>query len=135
MRNIKYIAIHCTAGRQTQSIRDLQAEFKAKGWKSPGYHYVIEPNGKLTKLLDSSMVSNGVQGYNSVTINIAYIGGIDKNLNPIDNRTKEQKETIVNLLQFLRKEYPNAVIQGHRDFPNVAKECPCFDAKDEYKDI
>jgi N-acetylmuramoyl-L-alanine amidase len=25
--------------------------------------------------------------------------------------------------------YPNAVVQGHRDFPKVTKACPSFDAK------
>ena len=31
--------------------------------------------------------------------------------------------------------YPEAEILGHRDFPGVAKACPCFDAKKEYKNI
>ena len=26
------------------------------------------------------------------------------------------------------------IIQGHRDFPNQNKACPCFDAKAEYRD-
>ena len=26
-----------------------------------------------------------------------------------------------------------ARIMGHRDLPNVAKECPCFDARGEYQ--
>lgn len=46
MRNIKYIAVHCTAGPQRQTIADLQAEFKRKGWRNPGYHYVVGPDGK-----------------------------------------------------------------------------------------
>lgn len=41
MRSIKRIFVHCTAGNQHQKIADLQAEFKRKGWKNPGYHYVI----------------------------------------------------------------------------------------------
>ena len=27
------------------------------------------------------------------------------------------------------------IIQGHRDFPNANKACPCFDAKAEYRGI
>lgn len=131
MRKIKYLVIHCTAGRQTQTIEDLEAEFKLKGWKSPGYHYVIEPNGEITKLLDVDKVSNGVKGYNSISINIAFVGGYKS----IDNRTRDQKESLVYLLRELKEQFPNAIIQGHRDFPGVAKDCPCFDAKDEYKDI
>ena len=40
MRNIKYIAVHCTAGSQKTTIESLKLEFKRKGWKYPGYHYV-----------------------------------------------------------------------------------------------
>ena len=31
------------------------------------------------------------------------------------------------LLKDLKKDYPNAKVVGHRDFPNVRKECPCLD--------
>ena len=143
MRKIKYIAVHCTAGSQKATVNDLLAEFKRKGWKAPGYHYVITADGKIHQLLDTEKVSNGVKGFNSVTVNIAYTGGMDG----VDNRTDEQKKSLVPLLKLLRKCYPDAVIQGHRDFsPDLngngkieksewIKMCPSFDAKTEYKDI
>jgi N-acetylmuramoyl-L-alanine amidase len=147
MRDIKYIAVHCTAGRQTQTIADLQAEFRRKGWKNPGYHYVVAPDGKITQLLDEDKVSNGVKGFNNVSVNVAYIGGIDANGKGVDNRTEAQKKALRQLLGNLKKKYPEAVIQGHRDFsPDTdgdgivephewTKMCPCFDAKEEYKDL
>ena len=143
MRKIKYIAVHCTAGSQKSTVNDLLAEFKKKGWKAPGYHYVITADGKIHQLLDTEKVSNGVKGYNSVTVNIAYTGGMDG----VDNRTDEQKKCLIILLKLLRKRYPDAVIQGHRDFsPDLngngkieknewIKMCPSFDAKTEYKGI
>ncbi len=143
MRKIKYIAVHCTAGSQKSTVNDLLAEFKRKGWKAPGYHYVITADGKIHQLLDTEKVSNGVKGYNSVTVNIAYTGGMDG----VDNRTDEQKKYLIILLKLLRKRYPDAVIQGHRDFsPDLngngkieknewIKMCPSFDAKTEYKGI
>ena len=30
---------------------------------------------------------------------------------------------------------PEAQILGHRDLPNVRKDCPCFDAKTEYQNL
>ena len=98
-------------------------------------------------MLDVEKVSNGVKGFNSKLVNIVYIGGIDANGKPIDNRTEAQKASLRNLLKLLRKKYPKAVIQGHRDFsPDLnhdgkitqnewIKACPCFNAKEEYKDI
>ena len=50
-------------------------------------------------------------------------------------------------VRILKKKYPEAVIQGHRDFsPDLnkngrieknerIKDCPCFDAKEEYATI
>lgn len=74
MRQIKRIFVHCTAGSQKQTIDDLKAEFRRKGWKNPGYHYVITTNGGTHQLLAIEEVSNGVQGYNSTAINVAYMG-------------------------------------------------------------
>lgn len=147
MRNIQYIAVHCTASHQSQTIEGLKQEFKRKGWVNPGYHYVVSPDGKITQLLDEEKVSNGVRGFNSISINVAYIGGIDSNGKPIDNRSAEQKKSLRILLKMLHKKYPNAIIQGHRDFsPDLnrngkiepfeyIKACPCFNAKEEYSDI
>ena len=147
MRSIKRIFVHCTAGSQRQKIADLQAEFKRKGWKHPGYHYVIQADGTITQMLGEQFVSNGVKGYNSTSINVAYMGGIDAQGKAVDNRTEEQKASLVKLLKELKERYPKAEIMGHRDIsPDTnhngivdpwerIKACPCFDAKEEYKEI
>lgn len=140
MRKIERIFVHCTAGSQRQSIEDLKAEFRLKGWKYPGYHYVVDINGGIHQLLAIELVSNGVKGYNSSAINIAYVGGIDSKGKPIDNRTEAQKTALKSLLIELHRQYPHATIMGHRDIwgsdsRNWKKWCPCFDAKSEYEDI
>ena len=133
MRNINYIAIHCTATQPETSIASIQNYWKNNlGWKNPGYHYIIDRFGNVVNLLPIELVSNGVQGYNSQTINISYVGGIDKSGKPKDTRTEAQKQSILKLLKELRVKFPKAKIQGHRDFPNVKKACPSFDAKREY---
>lgn len=149
MRNIKRIFVHCTASyQQTTTKESLLAEFKRNGWKNPGYHWVIKPDGNIISMLDESKVANGVKNYNSTAIHVSWIGGIDKN-HPkgIDNRTPEQKAALFDLLTKLKQKYPNAEILGHRDISDDKngngiidpweriKECPCFDAKVEYADI
>lgn len=140
MRQIKRIFVHCTAGSQRTTLKQLENEFKAKGWKSPGYHYVVFPDGKIEQMLDESKVSNGVRGYNSTSINVAYVGGIDSKLKPVDNRTEAQKASLVTLLTELESRYPDAHIMGHRDIwgkdpKKWQKWCPCFDAEAEYAEI
>jgi len=104
-------------------------------WKMPGYHFIIKPDGEVVKLLSVDEISNGVKGFNSVSINIAYIGGVDSQNNPIDNRTPAQKKALRDLLEKFKIVHPKAIIQGHRDFPNVKKACPSFNAKEEYKNL
>ena len=136
MRETKYIAVHCTATPQTATVSSIQNYWKnVLKWKMPGYHFIIKPDGEVVQLLEIEKVSNGVKGFNSVSINISYIGGVDAQNKPIDNRTEAQKKALLDLLKKLKKQFPKAIIQGHRDFPEVKKACPSFDAKEEYKNL
>lgn len=140
MRKIERIFVHCTAGNQRQTKDDLLREFKDKGWSAPGYHYVVFPDGRVVTLLEEAKVSNGVQGFNSTAINIAYVGGIDSKGRAIDNRTQAQKDALYTTLMYLKQQYPNAHIMGHRDIwgkdpSKWKKQCPCFDAEAEYAEI
>lgn len=136
MREITHIVLHCTATPQTAKISSIQRYWKeVLGWKSPGYHYIIQPNGAVINLLPIEEVSNGVAGHNEHSIHISYIGGVDDHDNAIDNRTKEQKVSQVTMLRVLIKKFPKAIICGHRDFPGVKKECPSFDVASWLKEI
>ena len=108
---------------------------------------MISPDGTITQLLDEAYLCNGVKGYNATSISIAWIGGISNRRKSIDNRTTAQKAALVELLSRLRVKYPAAKIMGHRDIGpdrnhngvvdpwERIKDCPCFDAMEEYKDL
>lgn len=146
-RIIKYIVIHCTAGPQTQTVEQIQNYWKSIGWKNPGYHYMIKPNGETVQLQDLSRQTNGVKGYNAHSIHVNYIGGVDAAGKPVDNRTVPQKLTMLNIIRDLKAGYPNAVVLGHRDFSTDLngngiieqwewiKYCPCFDVRDWLRSI
>ena len=131
LRNIKYIVVHCTATPPNTTIESMKRFWKEKrGWgDTPGYHYVIERSGNVVQLLDESKNSNGVYMHNSSCINMSYIGGIDKDGKPQDNRTDAQKHAMFDLIVSLTEKYPGAEVLGHRDFPDVHKACPSFDVK------
>lgn len=136
MRQINHLVLHCTATAQTATVESIQRYWKTvKGWKAPGYHFLISPDGKAHNLLTIDKISNGVAGHNHDSIHISYIGGVDGKGRAVDNRTAAQIETQVTLLKFLKKQFPGAEICGHRDFPGVTKECPSFDVKAWLKTI
>lgn len=149
---IKYIFIHCSAGYSGR--KGIEAFWKSKGWKSPGYHRLVELDGKIEKLADFSAITNGVVGWNSQSIHICYVGGVErKNVNKaLDSRTPEQKESLIKCIEEAKKwikdngNNTKIIILGHRDASpdkngngvieswERIKECPSFDAKTEYKD-
>ena len=130
-REIKYIVVHCTATSQSTKIESIERYWREQlGWVNPGYHFIIEKDGNVVQLQDVEKPTNGVRGYNANSIHLSYIGGVDKNGLPKDNRTEEQKDQMYLLVHALKTAYPNAEIKGHREFPNVAKACPSFDVQE-----
>lgn len=147
MRKIHNLVVHCTGTGQKTSCGAIKEYFRVKGWDTPGYHYLIPPNGVIEELLPPEFVSNGVIGHNFNSINIAYIGGVDSLGYALDNRTPEQKRALRELLVALKQKFPEARIVGHRDLSDDlngngiiepgewVKECPSFNAMEEYSDI
>lgn len=136
MREIKYIVIHCTATQPNTKKEAILSYWKnTLKWKTVGYHRLIDANGVIYELAKFEQITNGVKGYNSESIHFSYIGGIDESGRPKDTRTLKQKESLLYLVKQAKKQFPNAIVQGHKDFKGVAKACPSFDAKNEYKAI
>lgn len=137
MRKIEYLVIHCSATREGVPfhVSDIDRWHREKGWSGCGYHYVITLDGEIEKGRPENQVGAHVIGYNKHSIGICYIGGCDENMKPKDTRTLKQKVALIELLKNLKKKYPDALILGHKDFPKVKKECPCFDALKEYSNL
>lgn len=130
MRTIKYIVLHCTATPVNTTIKQIQQYWKEQlKWLNPGYHYIIERDGTIVQLQTENKIANGVKNFNAHSIHVSYIGGIDKNEKPFDNRTPAQEQAMFNKVVELSEKYPGAIIKGHRDFPFVTKACPSFDVK------
>ena len=136
MRKISKIIIHCSAtpsGRAV-TINEIDAWHKQRGFACIGYHYVIGINGEIWKGRDEQRIGAHCLNHNKHSIGICYIGGLSsKDYTPKDTRTDMQKAALIKLLRELKVKYPNATIHGHNEF--AAKECPCFDANNEYKNI
>ena len=137
MKDVLYIVIHCTATRLSQrvTIDDIDRWHKARGFAQCGYHWYIDREGTIKEGRPEKLAGAHVRHYNQHAIGICYEGGLDEKGRPKDTRTPEQKAALWFLLEDLKKDYPKAKIVGHRDFPHVAKQCPCFDVQTEYSDL
>ena len=133
-RRVDLIVIHCSATRCNRSfpLEAVIACHRARGFATVGYHYYVTRDGVVHAGRPLYQEGAHATGYNRRSIGVCYEGGLNPDGKPADTRTPAQKETLRKLLFCLKTDYPHARIVGHRDLPNVAKECPCFDAKAEY---
>ena len=133
MREINKIIIHCSATREGQDVSvDTIRRWHVveRGWSDIGYHYVIGLDGSIEKGRLNNVQGAHTKGHNKNSLGICYIGGCDKDMNPKDTRTDEQKRSFLILLEGLKSIYPKAKIHGHNEFSS--KACPSFDVKKEY---
>jgi N-acetyl-anhydromuramyl-L-alanine amidase AmpD len=126
---IQFLTIHCAAtpeGRDVQPETVEQWDIAKFGQKS--YHWIIPLNGDEHRSLSDLIKGAHVGGHNTGNIGICYIGGCTADMAaPKDTRTDAQKASLERLVRDYRQQYPNIVIRGHRDWPNVQKACPSFD--------
>lgn len=136
MRRIDMIVIHCSATRSNQNFPvTALIRCHAERFGFTGYHYYITRDGHVYQTRHEQLVGAHAVGYNQHSLGVCYEGGLDEHGEAADTRTLKQKRALLHLLRRLKKAHPDARILGHRDLPNVHKDCPCFDAIKEYKDF
>lgn len=153
---IDAIVVHCSATIEGQDIgkKEITQMHISRNFATIGYNFVVRLDGTVE--IGRSLQIDGAhcntkglsdKSYNKHSIGICYIGGLDKKGKAKDTRTDAQKKALRELIAKLVKEYPIKEIIGHRDASPDAngngeiepkewiKQCPCFDAKEEYKDL
>lgn len=137
-----FIVVHVSATPPSMFIgaKEINAMHKAKGWAGIGYAYVIRRNGKVEKGRPDNQVGAHVEGWNSVSLGICVVGGVDANGHAENNMTVAQQPALEELIRSLLQKYRHAKVCGHRDLSpdrdgdgviephEFIKQCPCFDA-------
>lgn len=131
MRAINALVVHCSATPAGKAFRasDIDRMHRDQGWDSIGYHFVICLDGSVEPGRPVAEVGAHVKGHNANSIGVCLIGGIDANRKSANTFNERQFDALALLLRGLRAQHPSASIRGHRDFPKVAKDCPCFDVR------
>lgn len=147
MRALYLNVYHCSASRpgSKTTVDTIRSGHKARGFNDIGYHFIVDLDGTVHKGRDITRAGAHAEGYNSNSIGICYIGGLDdKTGKPADTRTLEQMISLKALDQILKIIYPTITKSvGHRDLSvdlngdgvisknEWMKSCPCFDVKTE----
>lgn len=155
-RKVNQIAVHCSATKEGKNytVSDIDAWHKARGFTKQkisghycGYHFVVALDGTIMCGRDLREIGAHVSGYNSNSVGVCYIGGLDANGKAKDTRTPAQKESMAWLIAELKHTLNVSKVQGHRDYSpdkngngiiesfEWIKDCPCFNAIPEYKNL
>lgn len=111
---------------------------EGRGWIDVGYHIYIKRDGTIQLGRPLWAVGAHVRGYNQQSIGVCLEGGatmppdgesVDDLIPTAEHYTEKQFRNLRLVLMFLTQLYPDATVQGHRDFPGVDKACPVFDVK------
>lgn len=130
-RPISEIIVHCTATAEGRdfTVDDIRAWHKARGWSDIGYHYIVYRDGSIHEGRPVGQVGAHVEGRNTGTIGISYVGGVSSDgKTPQDTRTAPQRASLLWLVGELRKRHKGIrAVTGHNQY--AAKACPSFDVR------
>ena len=136
--NVTHLVIHYSATpvEESFSSADIDRMHRQRGFRELGYHIYIRLSGAIEygrDLTEPGRFEMGAhsRGENDASIGICYEGGVRRAARNVgfDSRTPAQIESMVKVLRELHSRYPNAIVEGHRDMPGAATQCPGFDAR------
>lgn len=134
---VTHLVIHYSATpiERDFTCADIDRMHRTRGFRGVGYHYFIRKDGRVETGRDLSQPGRFEQGAhtrgeNSSSIGICYEGGVRAAAPNVgfDSRTPAQTGAMVGLIDQLLVRFPGAIVQGHRDMPGAATQCPGFDA-------
>ncbi len=123
-RDIKYIVVHCSDTPNNEKIgaKEIHKMHLSFGWDGIGYHKVINRNGIIENGRPEYWVGAHVKGKNDLSLGVCLIGR--------NKFTKNQYESLEQILIYWKSVYDNVKIVGHRDIVKTDKTCPNFDVNE-----
>jgi len=129
---IDHLTIHCAATPEGRDVSaDTVAQWDIARFGQESYHWIVTLDGVAHHRMADNVKGAHVAKHNTGNIGVCYVGGVDAHNQPKDTRTPAQKATLRKIAQEYRTKYPDIEILGHRDWPGVAKACPCFNVGTE----
>lgn len=130
IKSITHIAIHHSATLRKLAGSNAEGyagyHVNALGWPGIGYTYVIEADGIIKYVNELDVKTYHVGDHNNYAVGICLSGDFSN-----EDPTKEQEQSLRNLVAALQKKYPHMKeVKGHSDFSGYEwKACPMFDYK------
>lgn len=120
------IFVHCSATKASMNVglREIRQWHKEQGWLDVGYHFIIRRDGTIEEGRPVDVVGSHVKDWNSRSVGVCLVGGIDEKGHFEANFTPAQMFELRGLLQTLLAKYPGAKLMAHHEA--APKACPSF---------
>ena len=114
VKSIEFIVVHCSATPPNMNIgvKEIDQWHRDRNWSKIGYHIVIRRSpgelGGLIEYGDRTLLEAGahVLNYNSKSLGVCMIGGVNNYNNPENNFTQDQFYALRNTIRFLKGIFP-----------------------------
>lgn len=120
------IFVHCSATKPSMDVgvREISQWHRELGWLAVGYHFIIRRDGTIEEGRPVDVVGSHVKDWNSKSVGVCLVGGIDDKGKFEANFTPAQMQSLKEKLADLKDMYPDAEIKAHHDI--APKACPSF---------
>jgi hypothetical protein len=116
-KNVDFLVIHTQgapsgedgSAASIHQYHRLPKDKGGRGWAGIGYHFVVRKTGKVEQGRPLDRIGAHVHGANAHGVGICCSGNGD-----LVEFTTKQKESLRDLIQDLRGEFPKAEVEGHR---------------------
>ena len=113
----KYIAVRDTITKpepaKKMTLEALEAIHCRKGRFGIGFHYLVFMDGTTAVGRGEATVGSHSRNYDTISVSIGVVGGLDEEGNRCNTRTPEQLEAIEYLVKALQQTYPDAEVHDN----------------------
>ena len=99
------------------SVEDIHRVHKNKGWAGIGYHFYVRKDGSIYRGRPEWAIGAHASGSNYNSLGICAEGNFEN-----ETMSDAQKNSIIELVNYLKSKYGISVVQRHRDVGSTA--CP-----------
>jgi len=92
---------------------------KGRGWADIGYHFAVDPAGRVWELRSIQFQGAHVKNHNAANIGVVCLGNFD--LHPVPDA---QLAALRQLIHDLQKQYGGLRVCGHCELADDATSCP-----------
>lgn len=150
--HVKWIVIHysATAVEEETTLKDIDAMHRRRGFREIGYHIFIRKSGLVEygrDLMQPGRFEMGAhsKGENDASVGMCYEGGVFRGAPNVgrDTRTAAQTASLIAEIDKLLERFGGdgvnpalgPVVEGHKDMPGAATQCPGFNAASWWRDV